>query len=1621
MWLRLLFFLFCMPLAVFAAGHHHSHLHSEHSHHHGHKRASNGSSSDGSGLDAARKILAAGQAAMAHANHAIIANPRPNRLEVLNSTELRRTQKAPPPLEYRNATTKSLKSRDTGNGTSKDLRYTIPDELIKAARLLSEAWKPSPEDLDGGYASDVQHLKDTFLYKNNDTNMMPPMLQYDSGLIKPVHEPPSAFRYSENETDAADHVINSDNELHKRASSDWWMATMSQRGSSPFAPTGYQVWRDVKDFGAKGKFIGDGVADDTDAINKAISSGGRCGGGKCTGSTIYPATVYFPPGTYKVSSSIIQYYNTEMIGNPLDLPTIIAAPSFVGLGVITSNVYTGETSEWYLNQNNFLRSVRNFIIDVRPTPASAQVCGIHWQVAQGTSLENIHFYMTKFKDDPKTTQQGIYMENGSGGFLSDLYFVGGKFGQVHWIYLDTTKSMTNHLINSAYMGNQQFTASGLYFEEAETAIQIHWDWGWTMQNIVVDNCKTGLTIVGGAGGPMSTGQGIGSLHMTDLRFHYVKVAVSTSIMADNSTALLLSNSGFYNVDTIVEDASKKQVLLRGGKGTVNVDTWGFGRVTSANGTSAFHNGATLDSPVRNSSLVTGGRKQFFTRRRPKYDNLGFSQILDAKAYGAKGDGLTDDTAVLNHLFSAAANMSAIVYVPFGVYIITDTLDIPVGSRVIGQAWPQIMATGSKFADALKPRVAVRVGLPGQVGVVEIQNMMMTVRGATAGAIMMEWNVHESVQGSAGLWDTHFRVGGAAGTDLTVKDCPKLSGKVNPNCVAASLMLHLTPDSSAYLENVWMWTADHDFDTADQTQVDIYVGRGMLIESKGPTWLWGTSVEHCVMYQYQLSGAQNVVMGLIQTETPYFQSSPNAPTPFKPGAFPNDPEFHNCTKTSKSCAMAWALRIIDSSAVHVLSAGLYSFFNGYDQTCLNSGRHDCQDKIFYTEQSYDIWVQNLVTLGSVQMVSPLNGVPTLGKPNRNGFASSILAWLGGSRNLTGQRNFEGYRIYSENTLDIDRFPDACQNALTALVRCDNYTAEWTRPSYHGVLPNKVSVESVCDKGCAQAMSDWRSAVDTYCGNATWHNGAAAGVLGAFVSQGINETCQTEKNTGRYCNDIIYKFTVSETIEKMPTKDLCSDCYVSRLKMMQASPFSYYNRDSFYQDALKEAVKRCSLSNIPTVAQGSPFPPAPAEPTFCLSDVTYKTKAGDTCDSLAMKYSVASSAIFIGNPDILDCNDIVEGVQICLPLQCKTYKLEEDDTCISVAIATGLYQQDIRTLNPWIHELCGNLQSATITLGRVICTTPPGGKYKHDVNTTSSDPAYSEYSDKAIAPPVGATLADKTTKDCGRWYTVEKGDNCARVLVQYHISLPLFIQANPSVSEGTCTEDLIPGRTYCVGPTKEVSVQKLKPVPPYTRFGCFAREADTTNRTVLTLAEAKHVKPMSIVACQSYCLQQRWTVWGVQNGDSCFCDNRLRMDSQILKDSDCNMHCNGNTTNICGGKDAIEVFSEEELLPVEYESLGCYVHDLHTYAIQGTTGGDTFDSPDEMSVDACASRCTIEKRADFFALWEGNICTCGMRMRPGAQKVNDSRCNVPCNDQLGGNCGGKGVAEVYTNKKKYMVSK
>ena len=59
-----------------------------------------------------------------------------------------------------------------------------------------------------------------------------------------------------------------------------------------------------------------------------------------------------------------------------------------------------------------------------------------------------------------------------------------------------------------------------------------------------------------------------------------------------------------------------------------------------------------------------------------------------------------------------------------------------------------------------------------------------------------------------ILDTHIRVGGAIGSNLQLANCPKLTGLVNPDCIAASLLVHITSKASAYFENNWFWVEDH---------------------------------------------------------------------------------------------------------------------------------------------------------------------------------------------------------------------------------------------------------------------------------------------------------------------------------------------------------------------------------------------------------------------------------------------------------------------------------------------------------------------------------------------------------------------------------------------------------------------------------------------------------------------------------------------------------------------------------------------------------------------------------------------------------------------------------------------
>ena len=152
----------------------------------------------------------------------------------------------------------------------------------------------------------------------------------------------------------------------------------------------------------------DGVTDDTAAINNAMSAQGRCEPGVCQSSTTTPAIVYFPAGTYLISSSIIDYYYTQIIGNPNSLPILKATADFTGFGLIDGDRYGANGLEFGAT-NTFYRQIRNFVFDLTGIPASSAATGVHWPTAQATSLQNCIF---KMSDAPGTQHQGIFIEQG---------------------------------------------------------------------------------------------------------------------------------------------------------------------------------------------------------------------------------------------------------------------------------------------------------------------------------------------------------------------------------------------------------------------------------------------------------------------------------------------------------------------------------------------------------------------------------------------------------------------------------------------------------------------------------------------------------------------------------------------------------------------------------------------------------------------------------------------------------------------------------------------------------------------------------------------------------------------------------------------------------------------------------------------------------------------------------------------------------------------------------------------------------------------------------------------------------------------------------------------------------
>lgn len=581
-----------------------------------------------------------------------------------------------------------LVDNDSAIDASHLLKNTTADEIAKAEKLLDEAIAEN----DARMVARMGNMARNHYVLKPKTNVG----SKTSQIFNSPAEPPTPFLEITSEMKKAAALMAivdaaranktaTRRSVSKRAGS-FWMESLPRRGTVPWGnDPNYKVFRNVMDYGAKA----DGVTDDSEAFRKAMNDGRRCGK-NCNGSTTKNAIVYVPPGTYVIASTVPVIFGTQLIGDAKDWPTLKAAPRMLGKGILSTDEYTGGglgpdglDKEWYINTANFYRQIRNFKLDLSGTRDVDGLTAIHYQIAQATSLQFIEI-------TARPSQTAIFSENGSGGVISDITIKGGKYG--------------------FYGGNQQFTALRLTFDGCATAVRVIWDWGWVWKSVTVKNAKVGFQLVALKEGEKKKRQikrgkpgSIGSSSFLDSVFTSVDTAIVVkpvdSKPGSGSTGVVLQNCVANDVKTMIADTDGKTVLQSLPSDSDAV----LGPIYHQNGTRDFANPGNeqpsyVPTGASRPTNLLGDGNAYYERAKPQYENLSPDDFVSVKSLGAMGDGVTDDTSILEQAIYNTTIERKVTFIDAGSYIITRTITIPPGAVIVGEAWSQLVAFGEYFSD-----------------------------------------------------------------------------------------------------------------------------------------------------------------------------------------------------------------------------------------------------------------------------------------------------------------------------------------------------------------------------------------------------------------------------------------------------------------------------------------------------------------------------------------------------------------------------------------------------------------------------------------------------------------------------------------------------------------------------------------------------------------------------------------------------------------------------------------------------------------------------------------------------------------------------------------------------------
>ena len=555
----------------------------------------------------------------------------------------------------------------------------------------------------------------------------------------------------------------------------------------PRMPTWYETtrhgsaFRSVRDFGA----VGDGAADDTAAIQAAIDHerGIRC--------EKKPAVVYLPAGTYRVTDTLILWKYTHLIGNPHDPPTIVLARKAPGFDdpdakkpVITTTNGWGvdpQSRNWAANSNTLGGSANNTFytqihhVKVRIERGNPGAVGILWRVAQGTSIRDVTI-------DARDAAVGLDVGGGTdyaafdqppsqpgGGVIADTTIRGGRIGLRCW-------------------GSQWLFRSLRIRGQQEIGVHVRHCWNFDFIDLEVAHAPLGMRI-----------ERAMVVLLLDSRFRSIR---GGQAIATDGSRCYLERVAFDGVAKALDD-----VIAGNPRDVVRVGAW-------------FRGQGIADSvPMEPGDAPPARFELLPCRPRPLLDDVSIVNALDA---GAAGDGEADDTQALQ----AAIDAHRTVFLPYGRYLVRDTLRLGKHTRLIGEGLAEIRLADRApgFGDTAHPKPVLSTP-DDPDGRTVLAGLRLTAGEGNPGAVMVEWRAGRQ----SGMWDVH------------IQPHPK---------TGVACELRLSGSGGGYFENMW---------NPGTGPV------GLLGASYGPAFFYNTPFEHQTEIAYHLSNARNYTFVTAQDE------------------------------------------------------------------------------------------------------------------------------------------------------------------------------------------------------------------------------------------------------------------------------------------------------------------------------------------------------------------------------------------------------------------------------------------------------------------------------------------------------------------------------------------------------------------------------------------------------------------------------------------------------------------------------------------------------------------------------------------------------------------------------------